>query len=229
MNALIVVAKQPAPGQNKTRLTPPLTAEAAAQLYQSFLLDTLDIIRSVPGVRPIIAYLPDMADDYFHSLAPDFDLLRQQGPDLGARLDNALTHCLTNGFRRAVVMDSDSPTLPVEYVREAFSALETADGVLGPCDDGGYYLIGLTRPAPRLLRDVQMSTPVVVRDTLALAAAENLAVTQLPHWYDVDTPADLERLCAELITLPRDRGLHTRRLLSQVQLFTNSKQIGQIL
>ncbi len=76
----------------------------------------------------------------------------------------------------------------------AFDCLAEADVVLGPCDDGGYYLIGLSRPQPRLLREVQMSTPRVLHDTLALAAAQRLRVALLPQWYDVDTPEDLGRL-----------------------------------
>lgn len=209
-HALLVVAKRPTPGQTKTRLAPPLTLASAARLYEAFLCDTLDLMRCVPSVTPLIAYLPEDADDYFRSLAPDFELLPQRGGDLGARLDNALTHCLTHGFERAVIMDSDSPTLPAEYLVEAFAALDSTDAVLGPCDDGGYYLIGLKRPAPRLLREVRMSTPTVARDTLALAAAENVTLHQLPPWYDVDTVAELERLRAELSALALDRARHTR-------------------
>jgi uncharacterized protein len=216
MKALLVVAKQPAPGETKTRLTPPLTPRQAAELYEAFLCDTLNLIRCVPGLQPFIAYLPDQAEGYFRALAPDFDLLLQRGPDLGARLDHALTHCLTNGFHQAVIMDSDSPTLPAKYLAQAFVTLEEADVVLGPCHDGGYYLIGLNRPAPRLLRDVRMSTPYVVRDTLTLAAAENLSVAQLPAWYDVDTVAELERLRAELNVLPPKRAAHTRRVLNSL-------------
>ena len=215
MNALIVVAKRPAPGQTKTRLSPPLKPEQAARLYEAFLLDTLDLVRSVPRTRPLIAYLPQAERGYFTALAPDFGLLLQRGSNLGERLDNALTECLTNGCEQAVIMDSDSPTLPAEYLAQAFDALAAgADGVLGACDDGGYYLIGLRRPAPRLLREVQMSTPSVVRETLALAEAENLQMAQLPMWYDVDTVWDLERLRAELGRLPPERGAHTRQTLA---------------
>lgn len=213
MNALLVVAKRPAAGQTKTRLTPPLAPEQAAQLYEAFLCDTLDLMRQVPNVRPIIAYLPEGAEDYFRALAPDFDLLPQHGADLGERLDNALRHCLMNGHDKAVIMDSDSPTLPAECLIEAFERLDEADVTLGPCDDGGYYLIGLKRPAPRLLREVQMSTSTVVRDTLVLAAAEKLSVVQLAQWYDVDTVAELQRLYDELAALPLGRARHTRRVL----------------
>ncbi len=213
MNALLVIAKRPAPGQTKTRLTPPLSPEQAAQLYECFLQDTLAVARAVPGTARLINYAPSDAAGYFSELAADFGRLPQVGADLGERLDHALTHCLTDGFRRAVIMDSDSPTLPAAYLVQAFEALETADVVLGPCEDGGYYLIGLTRPQPRLLREVQMSTPRVLEDTLALARAVGLRVALLPRWYDVDTAVELEWLRADL-----QRGHpgapHTRRFLS---------------
>lgn len=223
MNALIVVAKRPTPGETKTRLTKSasvggalsLTPAQAAQLYEAFLCDTLDLIRRVPDVQPIIAYLPEGAEDYFCTLAPDFGLLPQRGVDLGERLDRALTHCLTNGYGKAVIMDSDSPTLPIKCLIEAFERLDQADVTLGPCDDGGYYLIGLKRPAPRLLREVQMSTSTVVRDTLRLATTEKLTVAQLTQWYDVDTAAELHRLRDELTSLPAERARHTRRVLSE--------------
>jgi hypothetical protein len=198
VDTLLVIAKRPAPGQTKTRLTPPLTPEAAARLYECFLMDTLDLARAVPGVERKINYAPEAAADYFRALAPDFGLVSQRGAGLGERLDNALTDCLTNGSRRAVITDSDSPTLPAAYVALAFEQLGSADVVFGPCDDGGYYLVGLKRPQPRLFREVQMSTPRVLRDTLALAEAENLRVALLPAWYDVDTLAELRRLEREL-------------------------------
>ncbi len=214
--ALLIVAKRPAPGRTKTRLTPPLKPEQAAQLYEAFLRDTIDLVRGVPGARPFIAYAPEDAEGYFRRLAPGFELLPQVGDDLGERLDHALAHCLRDGFRQAVNMDSDSPTLPADHLRLAFGALENADAVLGPCEDGGYYLLGLKRPAPRLLRNVRMSTPTVMRDTLALAAEAQLTVAQLPAWYDVDTVAELERLHAELGRLPPNRAAHTRALIARI-------------
>ena len=169
--ALYVVAKQPAAGQTKTRLCPPLRGEEAAALYASFLADTLDIMRRVPGVRCGIAYLPHGAEAYFGKLAPEMELVLQQGESLGERLDWLITQALMNGAAQAVVMDSDSPTLPAEYVARAFDLLDgDVDAVFGPCRDGGYYLVGMKRPLPALLREVQMSTPTVLADTLALAA-----------------------------------------------------------
>jgi len=212
---LLVVAKRPAAGKTKTRLCPPLSGEAAAALYECFLRDTLDVMRQVPDVSRAIVYLPAGAEDYFHALAPDMALLPQRGADLGERLDHLLTDALLRGVGQAVVMDSDSPTLPAAYLIGAFAALDReADVVLGPCDDGGYYLIGLKQPQPRLLREVEMSTPYVVRDTLALAEKLGLRIALLPQWYDVDTAAELERLRGELHESPPEVARHTRAFLN---------------
>ncbi|RME76519.1 MAG: glycosyltransferase [Chloroflexi bacterium] len=216
---LLTIAKRPAAGRTKTRLSPPLTPEQAAQLYECLLRDTLLLLRRLTGVRRGIVYTPPSARGYFAQLAPDFDLLPQQGDTLGHRLDNALTHYLTHGYRQVAIMNSDGPTLPLACLQEAFDALARgADVVLGPSDDGGYYLIGLTRPAPRLLREVQMSTPTVLADTLALAAAEGLRVHLLPPWYDVDDAPSLHRLARELVDAPPETAPHTRRYLAGLPL-----------
>lgn len=206
-----MVAKRPAPGRTKTRLTPPLTPEQASALYECFLRDTLELMRRVPGVQPGIAYLPAEARGYFETLAPDFELTVQAGESLGERLDNALTGYLAAGYRRVVIMNSDGPTLPPGHLTAAFDGLRNgADVVLGPSDDGGYYLIGLRRPAPRLLREVRMSTPDVLADTLRIAAEEKLKVELLPLWYDVDDEASLARLRDELAAAPPIVARHTR-------------------
>lgn len=215
--ALLVVAKRPAPGQTKTRLMPDLTGEQAAALYECFLRDTLDIIRAARQqlpLTPIIAYLPAGDEAYFQALAPDFDLLLQEGSDLAERLHNATTYCLTHDYEQAVIMDSDSPTLPSEHLVSAFAALETADVSLGPCDDGGYYLIGLKQPAPPLFLTVTMSTDRVTADTLDRAAQANLTVQLLPGCFDIDYIVDLRRLAVELQSLPPTIAANTRAFLA---------------
>lgn len=215
--ALMVVAKQPAPGQTKTRLSPPLSGDEAAALYECFLRDTLDIIRAAQqqlAFDPIICYLPLGAETYFRTLAPDFGLLPQQGADLSERLHHATSHCLNNGYAQAVIMDSDSPTLPPDNLVQAFSSLESSDISLGRCDDGGYYLIGLKRPAPDLFLKVMMSTPTVSADTLEQARKNKLQVAMLPICYDIDFKEDLMRLQAELAALPMTTAQHTRRFLA---------------
>ncbi len=215
-DTLLVVAKKPTPGQTKTRLCPPLTPTQAADLYECFLRDTLELMRKVPGVQRMIGYLPEDASDYFRQLAPDMGLICQRGDSLGERLDHLLTETLAGGSRRAAVMDSDSPTLPAGYLSQAFERLLDADVVLGPTRDGGYYLIGVKQPQPHLLRQVQMSTPHVLSDTLALAEAAGLAVSLLPTWYDVDTITDLEQLESEIAILSANgSAVATCRWLAQ--------------
>ena len=211
-DTLLVVAKQPAPGQTKTRLCPPLTPVQAAALYDCFLHDTLDTMRKVPDVQRVIGFLPEDAQDYFNQLAPDMGLVCQRGVSLGERLDNLLTEALKNGSQRAVVVDSDSPTLPAAYLSQAFEGLADADVVLGPTRDGGYYLIGLRQPQPHLLRQVQMSTPNVLSDTLKLAEATGLTVSLLPSWYDVDTIADLHQLDREITGMNANNSAPATRL-----------------
>lgn len=215
--ALVVVAKQPSPGQTKTRLTPPLSGEQASALYECFLKDTLVLMRQAGeqiALTPIIAYLPEGGERYFRALAADFDLLLQQGSDLSARLDNATTHCLTHGYDQVVIMDSDSPTLPVANLVQAFTALDTADISFGMCDDGGYYCIGLKQPAPPLFLNVTMSTDTVSRDTLAQAAQAGLSVALLPQGYDIDYGSDLKRLIDELAHLPDTIAAHARAYIT---------------
>jgi rSAM/selenodomain-associated transferase 1 len=169
-------------------------------------------------VARVVYYAPGDAAGYFAVLAPDFGLAPQVGAGLGERLDHALTRYLRAGHERVVVMDSDSPTLPACYVGKAFEALARHDVVLGPCTDGGYYLIGLTQPQPRLLREVQMSHPNVLRDTVALAEAQGLRVALLPGWYDVDTAEELGQLQAELAGPRTASAPRTRAMLASLAL-----------
>ena len=187
--ALLVMAKKPEPGRTKSRLTPPLSPETAAGLYACFLRDALELAGSVPGVTPIIAFAPPDVASFFPDFAPSTPRIPQQG---------------------------DSPTLPAAYLAQAFDRLaeEDTDVVFGPCEDGGYYLIGWKQPHASLVRGVQMSTDRVLEDTLAIAKTANLRVALLPPWYDIDEAEDLQRLQAELSN-PARGGRHTRRFLER--------------
>ncbi len=214
--ALLVMAKKPEPGKTKSRLTPPLSAETAAGLYTSFLRDALELAQAVPGVTPMIAFSPPEEELFFQQFAPGFLRIPQRGETLGERLDYVLTQGLKNGYTPVAAMNSDSPTLPAAYLAQAFERLaaEDTDVVIGPCDDGGYYLIGWKRPHAGLVRGVRMSTDRVLRDTLAIAAAENLRVSLLPPWYDIDDEEDLQKLQTDLAR-PIRFGRHTRAFLER--------------
>jgi len=198
--ALFVMAKDPRAGQVKTRLCPPLTPEVAASLYQCFLSDVLDLVAGVSAVDPVVAFAPPEAHQEFSRLTSGrFLLVPQQGADLGARLENTFRVLFQEGYERVAAVSTDSPDLPAEYLQEAFRKLEDAGVVLGPCPDGGYYLIALSRLIPELFRDMPWSTDRVVPETDARVRRLGLAPFYLPEWHDVDTAADLDRLVRDLI------------------------------
>jgi rSAM/selenodomain-associated transferase 1 len=235
------MAKHPVAGRAKTRLVPPLTGESAASLYHCFLQDVLATVRAaahIAAFSPGIAYTPSAAQSFFRRLAPDFQLISQQGEQikdsslpsppssqLGDRLQFVLSTALGQGHQQVVAINSDSPTLPAELLCTAFQRLDDPqlDAVFGPCTDGGYYLIGVKKPPGRLVTEVRMSTPTVLSDTLTIAAEEGMRVDLLPEWYDVDSAADLKRLSAELAAHP-DRAPASSRFLTTPWTSTSSSQ-----
>ena len=217
MNAsLIVVAKKPEPGSTKTRLCPPFTPEVAAEFYGCLMRDTLALAVKLQGVDFTLAFTPASAIDYFDQLAPDgFRLIPQKGADLGARLANALGHHLKQGYRKAVILNSDGPTLPLAHLKAAFAKLDHADVTLGVGHDGGYYLIGLKRHYPELFENIAWSTERVIPQTLEVCRRLKLKVHRLPEWYDVDVAADLKRLRRDLAQNPA-AAPHTHTFLQQL-------------
>ena len=215
---LIIMAKQPRAGAVKTRLCPPLTPAQAEALYSAFLRDTILLVAAaaqLAGVTPALAYAPPDAEGYFRALVPNsFVLLPQLGADLGARLRNLPAQARAAGFTVAVMISSDSPTLPPALVARTFSELARpdVDVVLGPCTDGGYYLIGLNADQPALFTGISWSTDQVMGQTLAAAAGAGLRVALLPSWFDTDTADDLLRLQRDLADDPAGAP-HTRAAL----------------
>jgi glycosyltransferase A (GT-A) superfamily protein (DUF2064 family) len=174
------MARVPGQGPVKTRLHGALSAARATELYRCFLLDRLDALAAVPEVVR--------------------RLLVQEGDALEDRLTRLFGRLLDEGHAGAIAIDSDSPTLPMAYVAEAARVLAagTVDVVVGPSDDGGYYLVGVRSPQPTLFDGVPWSTPDTRRATLEGARRLGLTVHLLPPWFDVDTADDLARLRAEL-------------------------------
>ncbi len=207
-DSLIVVAKKPEAGLTKTRLCPPLTAAAAAEFYGCLMRDTLALAGRLSGVDLTLAYTPASAKEYFQKWVPNgFSLTPQRGAHLGERLANALAHHLERGYRRAVIMNSDGPTLPLTHLKEAFAELDRADVTLGMGHDGGYYLIGLKQIVPELFENIAWSTEKVIPQTLEICRSLELNVHLLPEWYDVDVEADLQRLRQDLSQNPASAPL----------------------
>ena len=218
--AIAIMAKAPLPGEVKTRLCPPLSYEEAAQLYRCFLLDKIKQLNSLKATAPAVAYTPHDTEPLFEAMVPSsFTLIPQKGPDLGARLSNTLNQLLESGYRRVMAIDSDTPTLPSAYLEKAVSLLSEPeiDVVLGPSEDGGYYLIGLRRLQPELFEKMHWSTAQVLSETIRRAQAKGLKVVCLPTWYDVDTPEDLKRLRESLHSDLGQLAEHTRQFLMERQ------------
>jgi len=199
------MARVPGLGPVKSRLHAAIGPEMATLLYRCFLLDRLDGLAALPGIIPLVAFTPAHGRARLEALAPPgVRLIAQEGDGLGERLSRLLGGLLAEGHRGAIAMDSDSPTLPMAHVAEAAAVLDqaAADLVVGPTDDGGYYLVGLGRLEPSLFADIPWSTDRVLALTLERARAIGLRTHVLPAWYDVDTEADLARLARDLRQLP---------------------------
>lgn len=213
---VVVMAKLPEPGKTKTRLCPRLTPDEAADLYEALLGDTLDLVSGLRGPAVAVAVSPPRAIEQMARLAPPtVRVLGVEGADIGECLHRATQRLFRAGFMRVLAINSDSPTLPAEYIGRAVELLSANDVVMGPAEDGGYYLIGLRQQQPGLFVDIAWSSPHVVAQTLECAGRLGLTVARLPPWYDVDTPADLDRLRAELAVRPIGIAPRTRAFLAR--------------
>ena len=234
--AIGVMAKSPRPGHSKTRLCPPLRPEQAAQLSATFLRDTTESIAAAALSAPIVGYaayapfgteealVPHLALETSCVLADGSTPAPQGVEGFGRCLLHAIHQLFAAGHTAACVLSSDTPTLPTDILVSAATALLTGDErrvVMGACDDGGYYLLGMRRPQARLFADIAWSTSSVAATTRTRAAALGLDLVTLPLWYDIDDAAALERLV-------RDNDGYaapwTRRALSTLALdrFTSS-------
>jgi rSAM/selenodomain-associated transferase 1 len=201
---LTVMAKQPLRGKVKTRIAAVLGADQAAELYRCALQDTLALALSIADVAHVLSYAPPTGTSrrYFEQVASDFALIPQEGATLGERISGTLAPLLKN-HSSVVLIGSDSPDLPAEFITRAFEILRATDVVLGPAHDGGYYLLGVRSMQPILLERIHWSTAVVAQQTRARAAEAGLHVADLPPWHDLDTVADLQALIAPGAPLTR--------------------------
>ena len=226
--ALIIFAKAPIPGQVKTRLCPPLTPDEAATLHGSFILDTLERTKAaVTRLKlPFDRYLacaPSSTLVFFKIMEErqTVKLLDQEGEDLGARMHRACETLFKGGYQRVLIIGTDVPSLPLDYYKQALMLLEKHDLVLGPALDGGYYLIGLSKPAPLLFENMPWSTDQVLALTREKANSLGLTIGLLPEWRDVDRIDDLLALI-EASSLdakkPKHEQLFSSRTAGALQL-----------
>lgn len=181
-------AKWPSAGSVKTRLARDTSPEFAAQVAGAFLRDSLIRFGDLPVERIVVFDPPGAADGFSALVGGRWRLQPQAVGDLGIRLNQFFGDAFLGKSARVVAVGSDSPTLPLDYVMQAFDRLRQCDVVLGPAMDGGYYLIGLSRPAPELFDGIRWSTSNVLGQTVERLGS--LSLSLLPPWFDVDTRDD---------------------------------------
>jgi hypothetical protein len=207
--AIGVMAKTPRPGYSKTRLCPPLRPDEAATLSAAFLRDTTANIAQAALSVPVAGYaayapsgteealIPHLAQGTICVLADGSAAVPQGVQGFGRCLLHAIKQMFAMGHTAACVLSSDTPTLPTQFLVTAVRALLSGDdrrAVLGACDDGGYYLLGMRLPHARLFADIAWSTSSVAATTRGRAAELGLDLVELPPWYDIDDAAALEQL-----------------------------------
>jgi rSAM/selenodomain-associated transferase 1 len=204
-----IFAKPPIPGSVKTRLIPELGPDRAAELAEAFLEDTVAMVRTLPWAECIVAATKTFERPYFK---PEEVWLQSEG-DLGDRLEKVLRLALK---RKPVVLaiGADSPGLPAAYLDSARQALATADAVLGPSTDGGFYLIGLKDCPVGVLEGIQWSHSTTLAATTHKLEQFGMKTVLIDPWFDIDSHEDLERLRRQLANDP-SAASHTAELLRQ--------------
>jgi uncharacterized protein len=212
------MAKAPRAGEVKTRLLGALSPEEAKGLYVAFLSDTFALMEDVKEERENLAlalcYAPEGDEEAFEEVEREGSLMiPQRGENLGERLINCFADLFALGFESIVVIGADSPTLPGEFVFDAFECFESDDDVvIGPTEDGGYYLVGMRKLHKRIFEDIPWSGAGALHVTIERAREAELNMVLLPEWRDVDTPEDFEKLKRELVE-NKEIAKFTRRFL----------------
>jgi uncharacterized protein len=193
VNKCVLLFVKDTSGCAKTRLAAHIGPAAATELYKCFLFDLLEMFDKL-GIPLEIAFYPPPSETRLKSVLGDSHYyFSQQGGDLGQRMKNAFESAFGRGHEKVVLLGSDSPDLPDEFIKNAFSLLETSDAVVGPAADGGYYLVGFSRNsfAAAAFENISWSSEKVLEQTLCALKNLNKNVSLLPTWHDIDTIDDL--------------------------------------
>ena len=201
---LIVFAKEPEKGQVKTRLEPYKGADYCLSLYKAFLIDTLEIARKVKCDKRILAYACNKRGIpvFIKKNSKGFELYRQRGASLGSRMNNAFKYAFKSGPAKAIIIGSDSPSLPYKFINKSFHLLDLNDIVIGPSNDGGYYLIGMKSPCNNIFKGIKWSTKNVFNETMVILRKLSKSAAILDKWFDVDDIESLNYLKSSLKSEP---------------------------
>ncbi len=199
---LVVMAKAPRPGMVKTRLAQSLPVEAVTELYCCLLDDTMALARSL-GTEEVVIMCPASDVEELMRLARGVvTVVAQKGEGLAAGLTSVFARFAASAPQRVIAFNSDSPHLPASVLGSAFEALTDHDVVVGPTNDGGYYLVGARAAHPTLFYGDGMGTKSALEALLARARELQLSVAFTDPFYDIDEERDLTRLAAELRLTP---------------------------
>ena len=217
-NAVILFAREPVLGLVKTRLNSFLDKETILRLYVCFLEDSLAKIQDVGNADCFVAISPEGNSEFFNQKkSSDITLFSQQGNNLGEKMRQAFVDRFSQGYTRAIIIGSDSPSLPVSYIRRALGSEK--DLVLGPSIDGGYYLIAMKDKVSEVFKSISWGTDKVLDETLQRIKDVGISFDLLPLWYDVDLPEDLKFLKTHLM-LCEEAGLGdggmTKKILDDI-------------
>lgn len=211
---LVIMAKAPMPGMVKTRLMQSFPAPAVTTLYRCLLEDTMALAQSLGNVEVAMVCPASDVDDLARLAGDSVRVVAQSGVGLAAGLTSVFVHFATNGRRRVIAFNSDSPHLPPAVLESAFEALATRDVVVGPTHDGGYYLVGAKTSHPGLFNGDEMGTSTALEALLQRVRTQGLSVHLADAFYDIDIASDLIRLDAELRLSP-PRAPRTAAWLAQ--------------
>lgn len=189
-SAIGIMFRIPEYGRIKKRLAVDVGADISLKAYTAMLYATVE---NISNLTDIDIY------GFYEGTASQSDILKrlqaapQKGKDLGERMFGAIMRLFEIGYSKVVLIGADSPDLPIEYIKEAFFRLDSYDLVIGPCRDGGYYLIGINRPFNAIFKGIQWGSSTVMKETISIAEKEGIEFFLLPQWYDIDDLEGLKR------------------------------------
>lgn len=183
--SLIIFVRKPEAGKVKTRLASQVGNEKALEVYIKLLQHTQQICHNVNADKYLFG--TELEDDVSWD---GFFQARQRGDDLGNRMMNAFNYLFEKNYEKVVIIGSDCPLLTAEIIEEAFNKLDETDIVIGPAEDGGYYLLGMKKLVPALFRNIQWSSATVFSDTIRILQSLSLTYFLLPELSDIDTEED---------------------------------------
>lgn len=190
---ILVFCKAPIPGDVKTRLISTLGDRGACDLHVELATRTLDVVQSAQLAPAQLWCAPD-TNHLFFTERDEISLHQQTGQDLGERMHQGLVSALAeSGVNLAILIGTDCPTIDEHYIDHALSTLADHDAVIGPAEDGGYGLIGLTKPEADCFQGITWSTSTVCEDTCERFNRADLNWALLPQIWDIDRPEDIKR------------------------------------